>query len=140
MKIENISHVAIAVRDLEAQIALYRDVLGLEMVSREQVDDQGVNAAMFQCGEVRIELLEPLGPDTPVGRFIAKRGEGIHHIAYRVADLPASLAELAERGLRLVDDKPRSGAHGAQIAFIHPKSTGRVLIELCQEEPPPPRK
>ena len=137
MKIENISHVAIAVRDLEAQIAIYRDVLGLELVSLEQVDDQGVKAAMFQCGQVRIELLEPLGDDTPVGRFIEKRGEGIHHIAYRVQDLEGTLGELSERGLRLIDTAPRPGAHGAQIAFVHPKSTGGVLTEFCQEEPPP---
>ncbi|MCA9666590.1 MAG: methylmalonyl-CoA epimerase [Myxococcales bacterium] len=134
---ENISHVAIAVRDLEAQIAIYRDVLGLELVSLEQVDDQGVKAAMFQCGQVRIELLEPLGDDTPVGRFIEKRGEGIHHIAYRVQDLEGTLGELSERGLRLIDTAPRPGAHGAQIAFVHPKSTGGVLTEFCQEEPPP---
>ena len=133
MAIKQISHIAIAVTDLEQQVAFYRDVLGLPLVCREEVADQKVKVAMFQVGEARIELMESTAPDGPVGKFVAKRGEGIHHIAYEVDDLPGSLRALKDKGVRLIDEKPRGGAHGAQIAFVHPKSTFGVLTELCRE-------
>ena len=133
MPIEKFSHIAIAVQDLEAQIAHYRDVLGLRLLSREVIEDQQVKVAMFEVGESRLELLEPLTPESPVGRFLQKKGEGIHHVAFAVSDLRADLDRAKKKGLRLIDEHPRPGAHGAQIAFLHPKSTYSVLTEFCDE-------
>ena len=127
-----ISHVGIAVKTLEASISFYRDVLGMEFEGTEVVEEQKVKVAFLVIGESRIELLEPTSDDSPVAKFLEKNGEGTHHIAYQVDDLEASLAELKAKGVRLIDEKPRNGAHGARIAFIHPKASGGVLTELCQ--------
>jgi methylmalonyl-CoA/ethylmalonyl-CoA epimerase len=122
----------LAVHSLEEASRFYRDVLGLEQSGTEEIPDQGVRVAFFQVGRVRIELLEPTSGDSPVAKFLEKRGPGLHHIAYRVADLPATLAALKSAGVRLIDETPRPGAHRMLIAFAHPQSTGGVLSEFCQ--------
>jgi methylmalonyl-CoA/ethylmalonyl-CoA epimerase len=132
-----IDHVGIACRDLEQAIAFYESTFGLEVVSRERGEDQGVNEAMLRvadapAGTSYVQLLEPLGPDTPVGRFLARRGEGVHHIGYGVTDITAALAEIGATGVRLIDARPRHGSMGASIAFLHPKDVGGVLTELVQ--------
>lgn len=132
-----LDHLGLAVHSLEQASRLYGDVLGLASGGVEEIPDQKVRAAFFQAGHVRIELLEPTGSDSPIAKFLEKRGPGLHHVAYRVADLPATLAALAEAGVRLIDDAPRPGAHGTLIAFAHPASTGGVLIEFCQEPSDP---
>ncbi len=132
METKKISHVGIAVRDLEAAIPFYRDSLGMQLEGTEVVAEQKVRVAFLVVGESRIELLEPTAEDSPVAKFLEKNGEGVHHIAYEVDDLQASLDRLKEEGVRLIDDKPRDGAHGARIAFLHPKATRGVLTELCQ--------
>ncbi len=131
----DIDHLGIAVHSLEEAGRLYRDVLGLECTGTEEIPSQGVRALFFQIGTVRVELLEPTTDDSPVRKFLTKRGPGFHHIAYRVEDLPAVLAQLAAAGVQLIDETPRSGAHGMQIAFVHPDSTGGVLTEFCQPAP-----
>ncbi len=130
--IQKINHIGIAVKSLESHIPFYRDVLGLELIGIEEVADQQVKTAMFKVGEVQIELLEPLSAESPIARFIEKKGEGMHHIAYQSEDIQNELAQLQEKGIQLIDQQPRAGAHGTQIAFIHPKSSGRVLTEICQ--------
>ena len=130
MGIRKISHVAIAVRDLEQQIAFYRDTLGFELVTVEEVESQKVKAALLRVGDSIIELLEPTDPEGAVGKFLQKRGPGLHHVSYEVDDLPGVLARLKQQGIRLVDEKPRPGAHQTEIAFVHPRATGGVLIEL----------
>jgi methylmalonyl-CoA/ethylmalonyl-CoA epimerase len=125
-----IAHVGIAVPDLDAALAFYRDVLGLEPRPPEHAD--GASIVALSLGESEVELLAPLAPDTPIGRFIAKRGPGIHHICYRVADLDAALAACRAAGYRLIDEEPRSGAGGRRIAFVHPKATGGILLELTE--------
>ncbi len=132
MSIRKISHIGIAVRDLQQQVAFYRDVMGLEYVGTEVVEDQRVRVAIFRVGEAAIELLEPTSDDSPVAKHLAKKGEGIHHLAYDVEDLQQTLDNLAARGARLIDQTPRKGAHDKAIAFIHPKSTFGVLTELCE--------
>jgi methylmalonyl-CoA/ethylmalonyl-CoA epimerase len=132
-----IDHVGIACHDLEQAIAFYESTFGLEVVSRERDEGQGVNEAMLQvadapAGTSYVQLLEPLGPDTPVGRFLARRGEGVHHIGYGVTDITAALAEIGATGVRLIDARPRHGSMGASIAFLHPKDVGGVLTELVQ--------
>jgi len=127
-----IDHLGLAVHSLEEASFLYRDVLGLTCGGIEEIADQKVRVAFYRVGQVRIELLEPTASDSPIARFLDKRGPGLHHIAYRVEDLPATLAALKSAGVELIDDTPRTGAHGMQIAFAHPKSTGGVLIEFCQ--------
>ena len=127
-----INHIGIAVKNLEASMPLYRDVLGMTFEGTEEVNDQRVRVAFFAIGESRIELLEPTTPDSPVAKFLEKNGEGVHHVAYQVADVAAALEELRNTGVRLIDEHPRRGAHGTQIAFLHPKATGGVLTELCQ--------
>jgi methylmalonyl-CoA/ethylmalonyl-CoA epimerase len=136
-----IDHVGIAVRDLEAAVDLYTSLFGLTVAGRETNEAQGVREAMLYVadapgGASYVQLLEPLGPDTPVGRFLATRGEGVHHIGYGVDDVAASLASLADQGVRLVDERPRHGSLGASIAFLHPKSVGGVLTELVQAARP----
>ncbi len=126
-----IDHVGIAVESIEKARAFYEEVLGLPFGGIEEVPDQGVRVAFFQAGEVRIELLEPLGEDGPVARFLKKRGPGIHHLAFRTGDLEGTAALAGEKGIRLLDEKPRRGAHGTRILFLHPKDTGGVLAELC---------
>ncbi len=125
-----IAHVGIAVPDLDSALAFYRDVLGLEPHPAEEADGATIVALTF--GESEIELLAPLAADTPVGRFLARRGPGIHHICYRVPDLDAALAACRAAGYRLVDDVPRSGAGGRRIAFVHPKATAGILLELTE--------
>ncbi|KIH77771.1 methylmalonyl-CoA epimerase [Geoalkalibacter ferrihydriticus] len=132
MTTKKISHVGIAVKSLDAAVPLYRDVLGMEFEGTEVVAEQKVKVAFFVSGESRIELLEATSPDSPVAKFIEKNGEGVHHLAYEVDDLKATLARLQTQGVRLIDSEPRRGAHGTAIAFLHPKATGGVLTELCQ--------
>ena len=135
--LHQIDHVGIACYDLEAAIARYESVFDLTVASRELHEDQGVREAMLRVGEGPggaswIQLLEPTGPDTPVGTFLARRGEGIHHIGYRVTDITAALEAIGARGVRLLDQRPRHGSMGASIAFLHPADMGRVLTELVQ--------
>ena len=127
-----IDHIGIAVRSLEEASHFYRDAMGLKCGGSEEIPDQKVRVVFFQLGEVRIELLEPTTDDSPIARFLEKRGPGLHHIAYCVDDLPATLAALKSAGVRLIDEAPRDGAHGMKIAFAHPTSTGGVLTEFCQ--------
>lgn len=127
-----ISHLGIAVNSLDEALAFWRDGLGLELKEIEVVEDQGVRVAMLPIGESRIELLEATGAATPVGKFLAKRGPGIHHLCVEVNDLSAKLAELKARDIRLIDEEPRIGAGGMLVAFVHPASTGGVLLELTQ--------
>jgi methylmalonyl-CoA/ethylmalonyl-CoA epimerase len=130
-----IDHVGVAVEDIDAALALYRDALGMALVHRETVADQGVEAALLDVGESHIELLQPLGPDTAVGKFLARRGPGLHHVAYRVADVEQTLAALAQAGMRLIDERARTGIRGSRVAFVHPASTGGVLTEIVQPAP-----
>lgn len=127
-----IDHVGVAVEDIEAALALYTGSLGLPLVHRETVADQGVDAALIDVGDGHVELLQPLGPDTAVGKFLARRGPGLHHVAYRVADVERTLGQLARAGLRLIDERPRTGIRGSRVAFVHPASTGGVLTEIVQ--------
>ncbi len=131
--IKNISHIGIAVKDLDAGIEFYQK-LGLELEAVEEVPSQMVKVAFFPCGDTRIELLAPTSDESPIAKFIEKKGEGIQHIAFGVDDLPAQLTEAEESGIRLIDKEPRPGAHGADIAFLHPKSSLGVLIEFCKEK------
>jgi methylmalonyl-CoA/ethylmalonyl-CoA epimerase len=125
--------VGIATNDLEAAVDLYRRTFGIEPAHREIVEDQGVEEVLFRVGASYVQLLRSLGPDTPVGTFLAKRGDGVHHIGYRVDDVAATLARCREEGVRLIDEAPRPGSRGTMVAFVHPKSFGGVLIELVEE-------
>jgi methylmalonyl-CoA epimerase len=127
-----IDHIGVAVKSLTEAIKVYETAIGLQVTGLDQVDDQGVRLAMLNIGESRIELLEPTGPDSPIQKFIAKRGEGIHHIAVQVDDIEAALERLKSAGVRLVDSTPRPGAHNSRIAFVHPSSTHGVLLELVE--------
>lgn len=127
-----IEHVAIAVGDLDVALAHYRDVWGLEVSSREKVEDQGVEEAMLPLGESQLQLLAPTGEGTPVGKFLEKRGEGLHHVAYEVDDLQAALRKLKELDVQLIDQEPRPGGRGHMVAFVHPKSNHGLLVELIQ--------
>jgi len=129
-----LDHIGIATNQLSESLSVWRDALGLPVDSTEEVTDQGVRIAMLPIGETHIELLEPLTPDSPVGRFLTKRGPGIHHLAVEVKDIRAALADLAEKGVRLIDREPRTGAGGCLVAFIHPSSTNGVLLELVQRQ------
>src|SRR4051794_36785739 len=115
-----IDHIGVAVEDLDATIALYERSLELELVHRETVDSQGVEAVLLDVGENHVELLRPLGPDTPIGRFLAKRGPGLHHVAYQTPDIDAALAALKGAGMRLIDEQPRAGIRNSRVAFVHP--------------------
>ena len=130
--LEVIDHVGVAVEDIEAALALYRDTFGMPLVHREKVTEQGVDAALLDIGGGHVELLQPLGPDTAVGKFLERRGTGLHHVAYRVADVQQTLERLSTAGLRLIDEHPRIGIRGSRVAFLHPSSTGGVLTELVQ--------
>jgi methylmalonyl-CoA/ethylmalonyl-CoA epimerase len=130
--IKKINHIGIAVSSLEAHLPFYRDVLKLEYQGTQTVPDQKVRLAVFRVGEVSIELLEPTAPDSPIAGFIEKRGEGVHHLAYQVDEIEAQIAGLRAAGVQMIDEKPRGGAHGTRIAFLHPKSSGKVLTELTQ--------
>lgn len=129
---DRIDHVGIAVQEIDPALELWRDGFRLEVAHREIVEEQGVEAVLLNVGENHIELLAPLGPDTPVGKFLAKRGPGMHHMAYQVSDIEATLAALGEAGLTLIDKTPRVGIGGARVAFVEPKDTGRVLIEIVE--------
>ena len=130
MKIE---HIGIATRALDEAVGFWRDALGLRVEEIEEVAEQGVRVAMLPIGETRIELLEPTGEDSPIAKFLEKRGPGIHHIAVRVNDIRAALARLKESGARLIDETPRVGAGGCLVAFIHPSTTNGVLLELVED-------
>jgi methylmalonyl-CoA epimerase len=130
--LSTIDHIGVAVHDIDESLALYRDVLGMPLVHRETVTEQGVDAVLLDVGDSHIELLAPLGPDTAVGKFLAKRGSGLHHVAYRVADVDATLDALRSSGIRLIDEQSRNGIRGSRVAFLHPASTGGVLTEIVQ--------
>jgi methylmalonyl-CoA epimerase len=127
-----IDHIGVAVEDLDAAIALYDDGLALELVHRETVEAQGVEAVLLDVGENHVELLRPLSPDTPVGKFLAKRGPGLHHVAYQTEDIEATLEALKGAGMRLIDETPRTGIRNSRVAFLHPASSGGVLTEIVQ--------
>ena len=127
-----VDHVGVAVESIDAALAIYRDALGMPLVHRETVSEQGVDAALLDVGDSHIELLEPLGPDTAVGKFLAKRGPGLHHVAYRVESVEQTLETLRGAGVRLIDEHPRTGIRGSLVAFLHPSSTGGVLTEIVQ--------
>ena len=127
-----IDHIGVAVEDLDAALALYGESFEMELAHRETVESQGVEAVLLDVGEGHVELLAPLGPDTPVGRFLAKKGPGLHHVAYQVADIEATLASLKADGVRLIDEAPRIGIRGSLVAFVHPAATGSVLTEIVQ--------
>jgi methylmalonyl-CoA epimerase len=124
--------VGVAVEDIEAGLSLYQNVFGMPLVHRETVESQGIDAALFGVGDRHVELLAPLAPDTPVGKFLTRRGSGLHHVAYRVADVAETLRSLSSAGLRLIDEEPRPGIRGSRVAFLHPASTGGVLTEIVQ--------
>ena len=127
-----IDHVGVAVEDLDAGIALYEKTYDMTLVHRETVEEQGVEAVLLDVGENHVELLRPLAEDTPVGKFLAKRGPGLHHVAYQVTDIEAVLASLRDAGVRLLDETPRTGIRDSRVAFLHPKSSGGVLTEIVQ--------
>jgi methylmalonyl-CoA/ethylmalonyl-CoA epimerase len=130
----NLHHLGIAVEDLDVAILVYSDLFGATLEHRERVEDQGVEAASLRVGESRIELLRPLGPGTPVGRFLAKRGPGMHHMAFEVEDLTAELDRLKAHDVLLIDERPRRGLFGLQVAFVHPEATGGVLAEFVSDD------
>jgi len=134
MKISHIEHIGIAVKSLDEAIPFYEKVLGLKCYSIEDVKDQKVKTAFFNLGQTKIELLESTDPEGPIGKFIANRGEGVHHLAYAVENIEECLKEVEAKGVRLIDQQPRKGAEGLHIAFLHPKSTAGVLTELCEEK------
>jgi methylmalonyl-CoA/ethylmalonyl-CoA epimerase len=129
---DRIDHVGVAVSDLEAATALYVGTLGMPMAHRERVESQGVEAALLDVGDGHVELLQPLGADTVVGKFIERRGEGLHHVAYAVEDIEATLERLRGAGLELIDEQPRVGIRGSRVAFVHPRATGSVLTEIVE--------
>jgi methylmalonyl-CoA/ethylmalonyl-CoA epimerase len=133
--LEDVDHVGIATNDLEAEVERYRRAFGVEPVHRETVEDQGVEEVLFRVGSSYVQLLRALGPDTPVGRFLARRGEGVHHVGFRVADVGAALVRLREAAVPLIDEVPRRGSRGTTVAFVHPRGMGGVLMELVQERP-----
>ena len=130
--LNKINHIGIAVNSLDETLPFYRDMLGMTFLGIEEVAEQKVKVAMLAIGESKIELLEPTSPDSPVARFLEKNGPGIHHVAYEVADINSAIERLEREGARMIDRTPRNGAHGASIAFVHPKSSNGVLTELCQ--------
>ncbi len=132
--VKKIDHVGIAVRDLNGAIKFYQEMLGLKVTEIEEVPDQKVRVAFLPTGDSEVELLESTSPDGPIARFIEKNGEGVQHIAFRVDNLEEKLAELKSKGVRLIDEKPRRGAGGAMIAFLHPKSTFGTLVEICERK------
>jgi methylmalonyl-CoA/ethylmalonyl-CoA epimerase len=133
MQLTHIDHIGIAVKNLDEAVRYYEEILGLKCYAVEEVEDQKVKTAFFMIGQTKIELLESTSPDGPIGKFIGKRGEGIHHIAFAAKNLQQSLNTLIEKNIKLIDEKPRKGAEGLNIAFLHPKSTFGVLTELCEK-------
>jgi methylmalonyl-CoA/ethylmalonyl-CoA epimerase len=134
MAVKSVHHLGIAVEDLDASLLMYEELFGARLEHRESVEEQGVEAASLRVGESRVELLRPLGPDTPVGRFLAKRGPGMHHIAFEVDDVGEELARLRAEGAQLIDESPRRGLFGLQVAFVHPEATGGVLAEFVSDD------
>lgn len=131
--IKGLAHIGIAVKNLDDALEIFERILGFELEKIRVVEEQKVKIAFLQAGETKIELLEPTDKDGPVARFIEKRGEGIHHLAFTVSDIEASIQEAKDEGIRVVDEKPRLGAEGYKMAFLHPKSTKNVLVELCEK-------
>lgn len=129
---ERLDHVGVAVEDLDAAIELYSASFAMPLAHRETVESQGVEAALLDVGEGHVELLQPLGEETAVGKFLASRGPGLHHVAYAVEDIDATLAQVREAGMELIDTKARPGIKGSRVAFLHPRSTGRVLTEIVE--------
>jgi methylmalonyl-CoA epimerase len=127
-----IDHIGVAVEDIDAALALYEDRFEMELAHRETVESQGVEAVLLDVGEGHVELLAPLGPDTPVGRYLAKNGPGLHHVAYAVDDIDATLEKLSAAGLRLIDSEARVGIRDSRVAFLHPRSTGGILTEIVE--------
>ena len=127
-----IDHIGVAVEDIDAAIELYRDGFGMELAHRETVESQGVEAVLLDVGDGHVELLAPLGPDTPVGKYMAKNGAGLHHVAYAVDDIDAALKNIAAAGIQLIDAEPRTGIRDSRVAFLHPRSTGGVLTEIVE--------
>ncbi len=131
---KKISHIGIAVEKIADYVGFYRDILGLSVEGEEVVEDQKVKVAFLTVGETRIELLEPTSPESPIAKFIEKKGPGVHHLAFEVEDIVATLAAMKEKGIKLIDETPRCGAHHTKIAFVHPKESKGVLVELTQSE------
>lgn len=129
---DRIDHIGVAVKDLDGAISLYEGTLGMQLAHRETVESQGVEAVLLDVGEGHVELLRPLGPETAVGKFLDKRGPGLHHVAYAVGDIDATLASLREAGVELIDSEARVGIRGSRVAFLHPRSTGSVLTEIVE--------
>ena len=127
-----IDHIGVAVDDLDAALALYEGSFGMPVAHRETVEEQGVEAVLLDVGDCHVELLRPLGPETPVGRFLERKGPGLHHVAYRVDDIDATLADLREQGIELIDSTPRVGIRNSRVAFVHPRATGSVLTEIVE--------
>jgi methylmalonyl-CoA/ethylmalonyl-CoA epimerase len=127
-----IDHIGVAVEDIDAAIELYRDSFGMALAHRETVESQGVEAVLLDVGDGHVELLAPLGPDTPVGKYMAKNGAGLHHVAYAVDDIDATLEKIAAAGVQLIDSEPRTGIRDSRVAFLHPRSTGGVLTEIVE--------
>jgi methylmalonyl-CoA epimerase len=127
-----IDHIGVAVEQLEPALELYGENFELSLAHREVVEEQGVEAVLLDVGENHVELLAPLGPDTPVGKFLAKNGPGLHHVAYQVKDIDATLRALEQAGLKLIDQQPRTGIRGSRVAFMHPRSTAGVLTEIVE--------
>lgn len=134
MKALKVDHIGIAVKDLEASISFYRDILGLEMAGSEVVEEQKVKVAFFPVGDTEVELLESTSEDGPIAKFIEKNGEGIQHIAFKVENIEEAIEYMLSKGMKMIDEKPRYGAGGAKIAFVHPKSSNRVLVELSERK------
>ncbi|MEH6944128.1 methylmalonyl-CoA epimerase [Bacillus sp. JJ722] len=132
--IEKIDHIGIAVKSIDQSLEYYRDVLGMNLEGCETVESQGVTVAFLNAGNTRLELLEPLSEDSPVAKFISKRGEGIHHLALGVKDIQGRIDEVKAKGIKMINDEPKNGAHNAKVAFLHPKSTGGVLFEFCERD------
>ena len=130
--LDRIDHIGVATDDLEGAVALYEGSLGMPVAHRETVESQGVEAVLLDVGEGHVELLSPLGPDTPVGKYLDKRGPGLHHVAYAVADIEETLGKLKQAGIELIDSEPRQGIRDSRVAFLHPRSTGGVLTELVE--------
>jgi methylmalonyl-CoA epimerase len=130
-----IDHIGVAVQEIEPALEIYRGSFDLELAHREVVEEQGVEAVLMDVGENHVELLAPLGPETPVGRFLSRYGPGLHHVAYQVRDIDATLAALKKAGLALIDERPRTGIRGSRVAFVHPRATGGVLTEIVEPAP-----
>jgi methylmalonyl-CoA/ethylmalonyl-CoA epimerase len=130
--LDRIDHIGVATEDLDSALALYETSLGMPVAHRETVESQGVEAVLLDVGGGHVELLRPLGPDTPVGKFLAKKGPGLHHVAYAVSDIDEALGKIRDAGIELIDSEPRVGIRDSRVAFLHPKSTGGVLTEIVE--------